>query len=217
MMKFKTRDQIPFLEGLLLGVSLSLIAGLFLVVKNNQRPKVVPLPTFTVSPTFGKTASSTITVTPIPRSTLTEPASGFSTPTSEPTVEEILRRARSSLDEGSPEKTKELLLPAVEKWSLASDKAAGYKLLGDAEMSLRHPQLAAPYYEKVYFYDPTPENLYTLALTYDMGGDLCKAFLHYKELDAWSDPNARIDREFIKSRISRIEDIGCTPVTPAKP
>lgn len=212
MKEFNFRDQIPFLEGLLIGVCLSLIVGFFLVAKNIQRPKSVSIPTFTINSIIEATPIFTITATIKPSLTFADIPSNLYAPTPVPSVEEFLNKAQTYLDEGEPEKTKDLLLSVVQDWPAASDKAAGYKLLGDAEMSQYHPQLAAPYYEKVYFYDPTPENLFTLAFTYDLGGDICKAFPHYKELDAWSDPNAQIDREFIKSRIV---DISCTLGTPA--
>jgi tetratricopeptide (TPR) repeat protein len=212
MKEFNIRNQIPFLEGLLIGICLSLIVGFFLVIKNIQQPKGVAIPTFTINAKSEAIPTFTINATPMSTLTFTDLPSNLSTPTPGLSVKEFLRKAQTYLDEGKPEKAKDLLLPVIQDWPAASDKAAGFKLLGDAEMSLLHPQLATPYYEKVYFYNPTPENLFTLAVTYDMGGDLCKAFLHYKELDAWSDPNAQIDREFIKSRI---EDISCTLGTPA--
>jgi hypothetical protein len=213
MKEFNIRDQIPFLEGLLIGICLSLIVGFFLVARNIQQSKSNIYPTFTLKVIEEPTVTFTIIALPSTTLPFTDPPSNLPIPTLKPSIEEVFNRAQKYLDDGEPEKTKELLLQVVQDWQTASDKSVGYKLLGDVEMSLYHPQLAAPYYEKVYFYDPTPENLFTLAFTYDMGGDLCKAFLHYKELDAWSDPNAQIDREFIKLRIV---DISCILGTPAQ-
>jgi hypothetical protein len=125
-------------------------------------------------------------------------------------VEELLAQAEAEIFEGEPERVKDLLFPVIENWASSTNKAYGFKLLGDAEVAKGHPQLAVPYYEKVYFYDPTPDNLFTIALTEDMGGDRCSAFKHYKELDAWEDASGTFDRDFVKSRI---EDIGCSLVT----
>ena len=207
MKELNSRDLFPFLGGLLVGIILSLFAAFFLVLGNIQHPKVRLAPTFTSESKSVSVSTATITPIPISISTISDPYPNMDIPT--PIItnpEDYLKNAQNYLDEGYPERAKELLLPVIDNWPGASDKAAGYKFLGDGEVWKGHFQLAAPYYEKMYFFDPTPENLYILAMTYDIGGNFCKALTHYKELDAWSDPNAQIDRESIKSRIKEIED-----------
>src|SRR5271157_164490 len=124
--------------------------------------------------------------------------------------ERLLSEAESEILANQPDKAEELLLPVVDSWISATDKVRGFKLLGDAEVAKGHYQLAAPYYEKIYFYNPTPDNLFTVAVTQDMGGDLCDAFKNYQILATWEDPTATFDRNLVETRIKEIK---CVLVT----
>lgn len=199
MIKRWSHIAIPLLIGFGIGICISLIlAGMLYANRLNQLSTAIvptsPNPT-TIIPTQ-VIETVTLVVETIEPSTSSE--------------EELLAQAEAEIFAGEPEKVELLLLPVIENWTSSTNKAYGFKLLGDAEVAKGHPQLAVPYYEKVYFYDPTPDNLFTIALTEDMGGDRCNAFKHYKELDAWEDASGTFDRDFVKSRI---EDIGCTLVT----
>ncbi len=198
MQKNISPSLIALLGGFVFGVFLSLVGiAILLVQRMGQiQPTLTPIPPLTLIASPTKTPTATM----------------FPTQTLEPTVQDLLSEAERSLEFGEAEKVSMLLYPAIETWTSSTEKAQGYKFLGDAEIALGHPQLAAPYYEKVYFYAPTADNLYILAITYDMGGNLCKALEYYKQLDAWADQEGEFDREFVKSRI---EDINCTLGTPS--
>jgi hypothetical protein len=199
MIKRWSPIAIPLLLGFGIGICISLIlAGMLYANRLNQLSATItptlPAPTTTIPTQVIETATPIVeTIEP-----------------SAPTEEELLAQAEAEIFTDEPEKVKNLLLPVIENWASSSDKARGYKLLGDAEVAQGHPQLAVPYYEEVYFYEPTPDNLFTIAFTEDMGGDLCNALKHYQELNAWGAADVAFDREFVKSRI---ENIGCTLIT----
>jgi hypothetical protein len=198
MIKNWSHIALPLLIGFGIGICISLIlAGILYANRFNQFLAAITPTSFnlTTIPTQTQVRERE-TVAPV-----TEILKPF---TSE---KELLAQAEAEILAGEPEKVEKLLLPVIEKWSSSTDKAHGYKLLGDAVVTKGHPQLAMPYYEKAYFYDPTPDNLFTIAITEDMGGDLCSAFKHYQELDAWEDAKGTFDREFVKSRI---KNISCT-------
>ena len=142
----------------------------------------------------------------------------FETPTLEMLTQEekLLEEAELALESGETTKVNELLFPIIETWKSTDDLAQGYKLLGHAEVAQGHPQLAVPYFEKLYFYQPTPENLLILAITYDMGGDIRNAIEKYQNLANWEDLPPEIDIEFINMRIQDISHSLGTPV-PATP
>ena len=171
---------------------LLMVAGALLASRLN-----LPL---AATPTAVATATSAPTEIAIPTITSTETTAPV------PSVADLLRQAENSIADGNPEEAEALILPGIETWLSSENKAEGYSLLGDAEASKGHFRLATPYYEKAYFYQPTPDNLFNIAVTEDMGGDLCNAFKHYQELNSWVNANGSFDRDFVKSRI---EDIGC--------
>lgn len=125
---------------------------------------------------------------------------------------ELLDLAETELESGHPERVKKLLSPLVDNWVSVDDKIRGYRLLGDAELYLGHPQLAAPYFEDLYLLKPTAENLLLLAMAYDAGGNINRALENYQELASWEDLPSDIDREMIDWRIEEIEHALGTPI-----
>ena len=121
-----------------------------------------------------------------------------------PTQTDLLDEAESALNSGQPEKVRELLYPMIEDWTSNDDRIRGYRLLAEAELAQGHAQLAVPYLEKLYFYQPTAENLFFLATIYDTGGDTKNALIKYQELAKWEILPQGIDIEFISMRIYHI-------------
>jgi tetratricopeptide (TPR) repeat protein len=132
-----------------------------------------------------------------------------STPSTQTT---LLDEAEVTLNSGQPEKVRKLLYPIIENWTSNEDRIRGYNLLGQAELAQGHPQLAVPYFERLYSYEPTPENLFLLATTFDAGGDNRNALEKYQELTQREDLPPEIDIEFIKLRIENISRVLGTPI-----
>jgi tetratricopeptide (TPR) repeat protein len=129
-----------------------------------------------------------------------------------PTQTDLLDEAEAALSSGHPEKVRELLYPMIESWTSNDDLIRGYRLLGEAELAQGHPQLAVPYFEKLYFYEPTAENLFMLATVYDAGGDIRNALEKYQELARWEDLPPEVDIELLNFRIQNISHALGTPV-----
>ena len=195
MEKHTQRTIISFTTGFLLGACLSVISIVVFYFYQEAKPLSLPVPSqmFLSTPTASKAIVFTPTGTVILIPT--------------PTVDNILMIAESYILEGRVEEAKELILSEIDNWELGNDKARGYKLLGDGETYIGHYQLAAPYYEKMYFYEPTPENLYIVAINYDLAGDLCSAYEKYQKILSMDDIGENIDLELIKARV---EDIKCS-------
>lgn len=182
----------PLLLGFGIGMCVSLIVTGTLYIRNN-----IPVQSSFNSTISVSTMSPTLpSIIPTTTQTLITPLSS----------EEILMEAEKRILNGNAESGQELLLSSIETWTSYKDKAHGYKLLGDAEVSKGHFKLAIPYYEKTFFYQPTPDNLFTIAITEDMSGNLCDAFKHYQELNSWENSEGTFDKDFVKARI---EDISC--------
>lgn len=164
---------------------------------------------------FGLGACASLLVIWVPNLSLDLPripSVNYQTETSP--AEELLEQADYYMQTGEPEKVKGLILPVIESWDRVQDIVAGYKLVGDAEVQQGHYQLAIPYYEKVYYYEPSPDSLFLLAYTYDMSGDLCLAHYYYSRLADWTGyPKGDIDMDFVNERIEEIE-CSITPPTP---
>lgn len=189
MIKKKHNPVYNFLIGMMGGICLSLIVGIGLFSSRiNQNTQ--PNSTLVTQPTD----------TPL-----------ISTPQPTPTQLTQLEKAELALDSNQPEKVKELLYPMIENWTSNADRIRGYQLLGQAELEQGHPQLAVPYFEKLYFYEPTAENLFLLATIYDMGGDIKNALIKYQELAKWENLPMEIDIEFINIRIHAISRSLGTP------
>jgi hypothetical protein len=196
MLNRKKESLLIFLGGTAGGICLSVIIGLVLLtarVQTSPRPTPMPMPTTIIS-----TASSQDYI-----------ASPTTTPAKQATP---LDEAEEALKTGQPEKVRDLLFPMIESWTSNNDRVRGYKLLGEAELAQGHAQLAVPYFEKLYFYEPTAENLYFLATTYDIGGDIRNALVKYQELANWENLPPEIDREFL---LFRIDDIRRSLGTPS--
>lgn len=136
----------------------------------------------------------------------------FSTLTSIPSPVNPLDEAESALNSGYPEEVKDLLYPMIEHWTSNDDLRRGYRLLGEAELAQGHAQLAVPYFEKLYFYGPTAENLFLLATVYDAGGNDRNALAKYQELTRWEDLPQEVNIEFVNTRIYDISRALGTPL-----
>ena len=168
---------------------------------------------------FYARVSQTVQVNTIPVVQATNIFQGF-TAVPSPTETNSLDDAEAALDSGQPERVRELLYPMIETWSSNDDRIHGYKLLGEAELAQGHPQLAVPYFEKLYFYQPSAENLFYLATTYDTGGDIRNALAKYQDLTNWDDLPSEIDIELINMRIYDLSRALGTPMptyTPTSP
>jgi tetratricopeptide (TPR) repeat protein len=184
------RSLTIFASGMLGGFCLSLLIGVGLFYSYTQqmfRPSFTPV---------------------------TQPINIFQTPESTQisTQTSVLDEAQAALNSGQPEKVRGLLYPMIESWSSNNDRIRGYRLLGEAELSQGHAQLAVPYFEKLYFYEPTAENLFFLATIYDTGGDIKHALTSYQELAKWENLPEDIDIEFVNMRIDDISRALGTPV-----
>jgi hypothetical protein len=191
------RSLLFFLGGISTGVCLSIIGGAILLAtsfKTASPPTVTAMPTTMITNTISAqlvTPSPTFTQLPQPNP---------------------LDEAEEALNSGNPEKVRGLLYPMIETWTSNDDRVRGYELLGKAEWAQGHPQLATPHFEKLYFYEPTAENLFTLATAYDAGGNICLALKKYQELAKWEPPPPGVDIELVKLRIEQISCALGTPV-----
>lgn len=141
-----------------------------------------------------------------------QPENTFQSPMTIPSQSNLFDEAEAALDSGQPEKVRELLYPMIDNWTTNQEFIRGYKLLGEAELAQGHAQLAVPYFEKLYFYEPNPENLYLLATVYDAGGNIKIALAKYQELAKWENHPPEVDIEFVNLRIYDISRALGTPV-----
>lgn len=184
------RPLITVLGGTVAGICLSLMIGIVLFYRQVQE-----------TPELG--------FTPIAQATDTSQLATLEPPSTR--IDQI-DEAETSLRSGQPEKVRELLYPSIERWTSNDDLIRGYKLLAEAELAQGHAQLAVPFLEKLYFYDPTAENLFFLATVCDTGGDIKNALVLYQELAKWENLPDKIDVEFINMRIYHISRALGTPV-----
>ncbi|HEX2698415.1 MAG TPA: hypothetical protein VHM28_11965 [Anaerolineales bacterium] len=189
------KGLIIFLYGIAGGICLSLLIGIGLLFSRG----VQTTPAYPTSPAQPTNIRSVFTYTPTPNQI------------------SILDEAEIALNTGQPDKVKELLGPTIGNWTSNEDRIRGYRLLGEAELAQGHPQLAVPYFEKLYFYQPTPENLFSLATAYDAGGDIRHALIKYQELAKWENLPQEIDIEFVNMRIYDISRSLGTPVPTLTP
>jgi tetratricopeptide (TPR) repeat protein len=111
------------------------------------------------------------------------------------------------MDDDSPEKVKDLLLPHLKNLHTLSDLARAYRLLGDAEWMIGHYQLAAAYYEKLFAIEPTFDNLLMLAYAYDAGGNLELAYQKYYLLANMEGEEVDGSRADIEMRLEYLEEV----------
>ncbi len=126
-------------------------------------------------------------------------------------VQADLALAERYLAEARPEKVIELLLARLDQLTKPDDLARAYDYLGQAEMQLGHFQLAAGYFEKLYAYQPTAENLFMLATAYDLGGDLERALDKYLALMEMGETVLPDMRATVEQRIQDLRDVLGTP------
>jgi hypothetical protein len=194
------------LGGLTGGVCLALCVTIGLLAQRATYLASAPAQAITPHPAMTPTALPTVTppapfVTPIP-SVEIDP------------VQADLALAERYLAESQPEKVIELLLARLDQLTRPDDLARAYDYLGQAEMQLGHFQLAAGYFEKLYAYQPTAENLFMLATAYDLGGDLERALEKYLALLGLGDTVPPDMRATVEQRIQDLRDVLGTP-TPA--
>jgi len=120
--------------------------------------------------------------------------------------ETLLAQANAFLVEGQPGRVPDLLWPEIQKWSSLENRAEGYRLLGQAEMELGHPQLAAGYYEELTYIHASAGNLFLLGYAYDAGGHLGAAYVAYKRVIAAVPSDPEVDYEFVSWRIEQLEE-----------
>jgi hypothetical protein len=118
--------------------------------------------------------------------------------------ETILTQAQQLLISGQPEKVAGLLQPVMDTWNSPDDLAAANKNLGQAEMDMGHPKLAAAYFEKLFIYQPTADNLFLMAVAYDAGGENKKALDKYLLLAALDNAEGQFNREYVHMRIQNL-------------
>ena len=120
------------------------------------------------------------------------------------TPQALLDQAKGDLEEGRAQKVLDELKPQLGQFVEVDEKAKAYEYLGQAEGQLGHFQFAAAYFEKVYALQPTAEHLYTLATTYDVGGDLRHALKNYQDLSVMNTVEAKLYRSFAEQRVAEI-------------
>ena len=214
MNRQKESNLVYLLDGFMVGTFFAIVlAMIFLVFRFKSLSYVIP-----------QSTNTAILLPSTPTDSPTLPVSQFDssptftlTPTSSWEPADLLERAATALNDGHPETVIDLLFPAIEGWTSPDEIARGYELLGTAELYLGHAQLAAPFFERLYFYKPTADNLLSLAMVYDEGGDIDKALERYQELAAWEDLPQYIDRDLINSRIEDISRAMGTPVPTRTP
>ena len=99
----------------------------------------------------------------------------------------LLGKAAYASLKGENKEVISLLLPNISKFTNRHEASQAYAFLAGAEYKLGHPQLAAGYLELMYANEPTSQNLYTLALAYDGGGNLRKALEKYALVVSFQD------------------------------
>ncbi len=195
---------------LLMGACMALvIGGVFLAARFASRLTAeAPLSTLLNTPSP--------TPRPAPTATLSPPPSSPIPPTTAPTAttdfQEVWAQSETYLTTNyGSEKVLDLILPILDQLQQPDDLAHAYYYLGRAESQLGHFQIAAAYYEKLYAYQPTAENLFLLAMAYDLGGDLDHALEKYMLLLEWEDAEGDAYREPANARIQAIIEVIGTP------
>jgi tetratricopeptide (TPR) repeat protein len=158
--------------------------------------------------TVSTSPSPTATPSPAPSST-PYPIRHLPTPTR--AIRVLIDQADEFIDNGQPEQVKVLLLPHLKDFQSKEDLASIYERLGQAELGQGHFQLAAVYYERLYFNQPSVQNLYTLAICYDAGGNLESALAKYQLLVKLEDTDVEEYREFAEERIKDLSKVLGTP------
>jgi tetratricopeptide (TPR) repeat protein len=192
--------------GLLAGACLALIGvEIILAGRVNQFQASLSLAT-PISPTAAR--RTLLSPTSLPTASPT-PTRLLPTPTR--FVQSIIDQADAFLDDGQPDKVKDVLLPHISEFTTSSDLALIYARLGQAEMDQGHYQLAAVYYEHLFAHQPGAENLYTLAACYDAGGNLESALAKYRILIRMDDPQTGQYRDSAEERIKDLSEVLGTP------
>lgn len=122
----------------------------------------------------------------------------------------VVDQAENYLATGYPVEVKPLVEPWLLRLDIPAHKAIAYRLLGQAEEQLGRNRIAASYYEQMVALDRTVEHLYLLAMAYDMGGELAKAYPVYQEL--LTRPETIEDRAYLEEHLVWLASACyCTP------
>jgi len=81
------------------------------------------------------------------------------------------------------------------------------KFLGDIEFAHARYQFAPVYYRELVEYEPTPENIFLLAVSYDVAGNLTCAYHWYQELLAMEDNAITLYKDTAEFRRDSIEEL----------
>jgi hypothetical protein len=211
-----TRKTTPWirgcLSGLILGLVLALIAIVAWFVIRYPALKPTPPPTLTFTPI---PPTGTITPTRVPPTITPTPGAPTATPTT--LAEGQVVQARQLIEGGEADKVEGMLLPLLDNLEVPAELPRVYETLAQAESAMGHYLLAAAYYEKLYFYEPTAWHVYLLASAYDAGGQFELALEKYQVLVNWQGPEADDYRIFAGQRAAWLSElIKKTTSTPTK-
>ena len=120
---------------------------------------------------------------------------------------EVLDQAEKYILEGAPQKTIDFLGPIIGLIDSKQDLKEAYTLLSGAEAQLGHYQIAAVYAEKINEIEPTAANRYYVAVLYDIGGNLWKAYNEYYFISLSEEEGADKYRELAMTRSEELSAI----------
>lgn len=156
-----------------LGLGLVLVIAATAIILFTMPAQVAPAPTSTPSnsPTRGQTLPPEKVI--VLQTATPSPLGKF---------QSVAEDAERYIASGEPEKVKPLVEPWLSRLDEPKQKAAAYRLLGQAEDSASRSRLAAVYYRQMVEYEWTVEDLLILAITYERGGEYSKAYAVYNNL-----------------------------------
>jgi tetratricopeptide (TPR) repeat protein len=106
---------------------------------------------------------------------------------------------------GNNEEVISILLPNLAEFTDPLEQSSAYTFLGKAEYNLGQKLLAASYFQNAYSDNPTSKTLYSMAVSYDEGGNLDRAFQSYSLFIAAPDETASPDMiDHAQQRITEI-------------
>lgn len=117
----------------------------------------------------------------------------------------LFAEAQKELDAKNSQKVLDILLPNLSKLTDKNDLANAYYYLGRAELDLEDYRTAAGYLKKLYALDPSVENSFMLAVSYDLAGDAPAALEQYMVLAAWNGKDAAIYHGLAEKRMADIK------------
>lgn len=130
-------------------------------------------------------------------------------PTATQSIEEILMWGERELKSHgeNPQVVIERLIPLLSQVEREEDRIRIYEILAEAETWSGHAQRAAAYYELVFEARQDPELLLKIAIAYDLGGNLQRAWEHYRKYIEWPGVKDGTWTEMAEKRAEEIHDI----------